>query len=823
MDATSACSRLLSASVLFITAPAFAEGDPPQGVSAADWAAVRAAHTSAGHAVAATANGHVAQNPGQGYTTRFDGRGFVTQPSNGAWQFGLELASHGWGERQRVANAPRATVVDGQRCAYEWDANLTEWFVNEPGGLEHGFTLAARADAGDEPLSLELSVRGGLVPRVAANGRDVAFLAHDGTVAVDYAGLCVFDADGDRFAAHFETTPNGLRLEVDDRGADYPLTIDPVVRAGYLKASNPDGLDAFGHAVAVHGDTLVVGAYREDSAATGVNGNGLDDTLSAAGAAYVFVRSGSTWVQQAYLKASNTDEGDEFGYAVAVHGDTVVVSAPGESSNATGIGGDQSSDSANSSGAVYVFERTGGTWAQTAYIKAAVIDPVDRFGEALDFDGETLVVSAPFEDSAAVGVNGDPNDDSLEFAGAVYVFVRSAGSWSQEAYLKASNTDGGDGFGLALAVSGDTLVVGAQRERSSAAGVNGDQFNNLLDFAGAAYVFVRDSGTWSQEAYLKASNTDQRDFFGTTVDVSGDTVVVGAYGESSDATGIGGDEGSNAAGSAGAVYVFARNGTTWAQQAYVKASNTEALDVFGAAVTLDGDTLVVGAVLEDSAAAGVDGDQSSNAALDSGAAYVFVRNGTTWSQQSYVKAQNTDASDRFGLPIAIDGDTVVIGARYEDSAASGVNGDASNDDLESSGAAYVFDVRYFDVVPGCLVNTATFDEPTGAARVGTTTTVALHGGAVTNGVFATYFGAKGVDASGCGQLLSPTLEVLLAAAPVPSLLGFGNLVGGDGLASVTVPSNPSLAGVLVTLQSVVVDPLTFATEFSNGLEIEIRP
>jgi hypothetical protein len=170
------------------------------------------------------------------------------------------------------------------------------------------------------------------------------------------------------------------------------------------------------------------------------------------------------------------------------------------------------------------------------------------------------------------------------------------------------------------------VVVGAERERSCATGIDGDQTDNACFNAGAAYVFRRSAGVWAQQAYLKASNTDAGDWFGTSVAVSGDTAVVGAYREDSCATGVDGKQ-TNGCNSAGAAYVFRRSAGVWAQEAYLKASNSEADDRFGSSVALSGDTVVVGAGLEDSCANGVDGNQMSNACKDAGAAYVasFLR------------------------------------------------------------------------------------------------------------------------------------------------------------------------------------------------------
>jgi hypothetical protein len=263
---------------------------------------------------------------------------------------------------------------------------------------------------------------------------------------------------------------------------------------------------------------------------------------------------------------------------------------------------------------------------------------------------------------------------------------------AQQAYLKASNTGvvNGSDFGGSVTVSGDTVVIGAGNEYSAATGVNGNQLDNNAPGSGAAYVFVRSGTTWTQQAYLKASNTDANDRFGT-VAVSGDTVVVGAVGESSNATGVNGDQSDNSATTSGAAYVFVRSGTTWTQQAYLKASNTGAVDQFGSSVAVSGDTVVVGASGEDSNATGVNGNQSDDIDYNgSGAAYVFVRSGTTWSQQAYLKASNTGNYDAFGASVAVSGDTVVVGAYLEDSSARGVNGNQSNNNAMDSGAAYIF-------------------------------------------------------------------------------------------------------------------------------------
>ncbi len=484
-----------------------------------------------------------------------------------------------------------------------------------------------------------------------------------------------------RFFAAF--TAVSMTLSV---GVSAPI----IAQQAYLKASNTRQNSVFGVAVASSGDTIVVGAFQEASSATGVNGNQSDHSAAGAGAVYVFVRDAfGGWSQQAYLKASNTEAEDYFGISVAMSGNTIVVGAYGEDSNATGVNGNQTNNSAFLSGAAYVFVRDGTTWSQQAYLKASNTRQVHRFGGAVAISGDTVVVGAYLEDSNSTGVNSNQSDTNAPASGAAYVFVRTGTNWSQQAYLKASNTGINDSFGYSARVSGDTVVVGAFGESSNATGVNGNPNNNSAPAAGAAYVFVRSGTSWTQQAYLKASNAEANDLFGS-VAVSGDTIVVGAPLESSNATGVNGNQTNNSASQSGAAYVFVRNGTAWSQQAYLKASNTEANDDFGRSVSISGDTVVIGAARESSNATGVDGDPNNNSAGNSGAAYAFVRSGTNWIEKAYLKASNTGANDDFGSSVSLSDDTVAIGANGEASNFTGVNGNQNDNSAVNAGAAYVF-------------------------------------------------------------------------------------------------------------------------------------
>ncbi|CAN7390467.1 FG-GAP repeat protein [Acidovorax sp. Leaf78] len=240
------------------------------------------------------------------------------------------------------------------------------------------------------------------------------------------------------------------------------------------------------------------------------------------------------------------------------------------------------------------------------------------------------------------------------------------------------------------------MAVGAVFEASNATGINGNQADNSAGDSGAVYVFTRSGSAWSQQAYLKASNTGPLDQFGSSVTLSsdGNTLAVAAPTEDSNATGVNGDQANNAAGDSGAVYVFTRTGSTWSHQAYVKSSNTAAGSRFGSSIALsgDGNTLAVGAARERSNATGINGDQASTAAANSGAVYVFKRTASTWTQQSYVKASNTASNYDFGWSVALssDGSTLAVGAKSEDSNAVGINGDQVNNASNNSGAVYIY-------------------------------------------------------------------------------------------------------------------------------------
>src|SRR5215510_13494500 len=415
--------------------------------------------------------------------------------------------------------------------------------------------------------------------------------------------------------------------------------------------------------------------------------------------------------QITYIKASNTHMGDHFGNGGTLEGHGVALSGDG---NTLAVGAPYESSSLYSAGAVYVFVRRNDAWMQQASLKASNPGQSDKFGfvVSLSQDGNTLAVSAPGEGSAAKGINGDQNDNSIPEAGAVYIFTRTGTTWSQQAYVKASNTGepgvgdqfaDGDrfGFSIGLSADGNTLAVGAIAEDSGAKGIDGDQNDNSQANSGAVYVFTRTGTSWLQQAYIKASDTDAADLFGYSVGLSadGNTLAASAYDEDSSAREINGVQDKGRRGT-GAIYVFTRTGATWIQQAYLKASNAETGDSLGysIAISQDGNTIAGGAADEDCMMPGIfpgathvcqDDQPEDNS---SGAVYVFVRKGTMWTQEAFIKSSNPDKKDWFGsrLTLSGDGNTLAVGSQVEDGGSKGINGDQKNQTAEDSGAVYFY-------------------------------------------------------------------------------------------------------------------------------------
>ncbi|MFT3746494.1 MAG: carboxypeptidase regulatory-like domain-containing protein [Pyrinomonadaceae bacterium] len=336
-----------------------------------------------------------------------------------------------------------------------------------------------------------------------------------------------------------------------------------------------------------------------------------DDSVRAE-AALAF--GGSTKIQ-----ANDGIAGDQFGGSVAISGTTVIVGANGGAATASGAG------------AAYVYVLSNGAWTLQQKLTANDGEADDAFGTYVAISGDTAVVGA-YGDRVGTNVN----------QGSAYVFVRTGTSWSLQQKLTVADGAANDFFGRAVAIAGDTVVVGSS---SADVTTNVDQ--------GAAYVFFRSGSTWAQQAKLVAGDGAATEYFGDSVAISGDTVVVGA---TEDATGANIQQGS--------AYVFTRSGTAWSQQAKLTAGDGTAFDYFGFSVAVDSNTAVVGTL------------QDVGANFQQGSAYVFVRSGTTWTQQQKILAGDGSANDSFGNSVFVSGDTAMIGAAGDTNGANARQGSA---------------------------------------------------------------------------------------------------------------------------------------------------
>lgn len=450
------------------------------------------------------------------------------------------------------------------------------------------------------------------------------------SVSIDGETLVVSAKQED---SNLTTITSGSGASFDNSAADsgavyvYTRSVSSWALQAYIKASNSQSEDYFGDAISLHRNILAVGAYGEDSNQTTItNGFGAssDNSLLNSGAVYVYQRSGSSWTQVAYIKASNGNSLDRFGSSVSVWNDTIAVGASGEDSNQVTITNGTTSSLNNSltdSGAVYVYRKSASSWIQEAYLKSQYSSSSALYGSAVSLENDTLVVGAP---------------GKLGNTGEVAIFKRSNNSWGEIDTMTAVNRTNSTYYGSTLAFNKDTLVVGSPNEKSTQNTItNGPGASSDVSqpFTGAAYVYRFDGSFWRQEAYIKASNSNGEHFFSSSLAIDGNTLIVGAYGERSNLTTItNGPSASsdNSLTNAGAAYVFQRNGSTWYQQAFIKPSYLDSNDYFGMSVSISGDTIAVGALGEDSDQTTITNGattSSNNSLADSGAVYIFRNNG----------------------------------------------------------------------------------------------------------------------------------------------------------------------------------------------------
>jgi hypothetical protein len=549
-----------------------------------------------------------APNPTAGYNAYVTEEG-VSIAINDRSYVSLSLRSLGYGEALQ-AIGPGEASANKQTISLTRYGGLREWYVNGPEGLEHGFTLSEAPGARQKgaPLRLALQVSEGW-RAVASDDGKLVTLRGAGDLAVEYGKLVVRDSLGRNIPARLTVADEQVVIEAEDHDATYPLTIDPLftLQQRLLAADGTSG-DYLGYAVALSGDTALVGAPYDNQ---------------SRGSAYVFVRNGATWTQQARLTAQDGASFDYFGYAVAIKGDMALVGAiygPGSA------GPDQ--------GAVYVFVRGGTTWSQQARLNAnETLLAGAQFGAAVALDGDTAIVGAP---SYTI-------TPSYAIIGVVFIFVRNGATWTQQARLNANDGEDGDAFGRAVALEGDTALIGAP--------------NNAVTYGGqgAAYIFTRNGSSWSQRQRLTTTPAPD-DHFGNAVAISGDKALIGAYLYGSD--------------DRGAVFTFVRGATGWAQtDRFFAGRNPTPGGQFGVSLAMSGDVAVVGASLG-----------LYQTGVDQRSAYVFVRLGD-WELVRQLGPDLGSANDGFGYAVAVDGDTTLVGAYRSDAVAT------------DQGAAYAFVMR----------------------------------------------------------------------------------------------------------------------------------
>ena len=361
-----------------------------------------------------------------------------------------------------------------------------------------------------------------------------------------------------------------------------------------LIGSDTRAQDLFGVEVQASGDRIIVGAHLHDI------GNQVD-----VGAAYIYHRCGSAWVEEAKLIPPDGRSDDFFAWTVSISGDVAIMGAHGND-NARG----------QNAGAAYIYRRMNGTWTLEAKLTASDGAAEDQFGWDVWISGDTAMVGAVLDD---VGTQAD--------AGSAYVFTRESGTWRQQAKLSAPTPLANGQFGRGVSVSGNSVAVGAAGYQNP----NGED---------RAYVFTRSNDVWSLQATLQAPDATGVDHFGLNIAISGDTLIVGS--ERHDVDGMG---------DAGASYIFVRNGSNWTLQTKLTASDAAQGDRFGFCAELVGDYAVVGAIFG-----------TTEPGVRNGKVYVYKRTGTTWDEIAILQARVGSSQDQFGNTVAIQDDLIIVGA-----------------------------------------------------------------------------------------------------------------------------------------------------------------
>jgi virulence-associated protein VapD/uncharacterized membrane protein len=378
-----------------------------------------------------------------------------------------------------------------------------------------------------------------------------------------------------------------------------------------LIASDGSEGDLFGSSVCISGDYAIIGASQDR---IGSNSN--------QGSAYIFVRNGNNWIQQAKLTASDGAADDLFGRSVSISGDYAIVGALGDDIGAN-----------NSQGSAYLFVRSGNNWTQQVKLTASDGAAGDNFGVSVSISGNYAIIGAMYDN---IGANNQQ--------GSAYIFVRNGSNWTTQAKLTDLDGLANDFFGCSVHISGDDVIIGARL-----ADMGG------IANRGAAYIYARNGILWIRQAKLIAADGTSNDNFGVSVSINGNYAIIGA------------DQDYDVASNfyRGSAYIFVRSGSTWAQQAKLTPKDGNSEDQFGIAVSISGDYAIVGARLAE-----------TNSYEYQGSSYIFVRNGTSWLQQAKLTASDAEANDQFGASVSISGDHVIVGAIFDRVGTAGFQGSA---------------------------------------------------------------------------------------------------------------------------------------------------
>lgn len=568
----------------------------PDGIGAADWAAVQT-RINRDQLKALDTGGDV-----ELYSRAQKIRATLNKTGIGFSRRSVPLFRLRTTHLNSYALSPNSARANGTRGEFVYPL-LTEWLENNEVGFEHGWTIQ-RAPSDGGQLILSVSLTGGFVRNHEASL--VLTSARTGDALV-YGAPVAWDAENRSLPARLVVDgPESFRVVVDAEDVAYPVTIDPLIQVAGLdpepeKPSSRHRAFGTGAAISEDGRTLVVG----------------DPANRNRGAAYVFVQDGSgEWIHEATLRASDAQENDFFGYAIALSGETVLIGAHLEDA------GRPPSVVTFEGGSAYVFTRTDGVWTQQQKLISSDGAEDDNFGFSVAIKGGTALIGAP----------GD--DDKGAASGSVYSFTRSGGVWSEQSKLVATDGAEFDGFGKAVALSGATALVGAHLADSAA------------DDAGAAYVFRASGAAWVQEAKLVASDAEEDDYFGFSVDISETTALVGAYSYD--------DAFESHSYNVGAAYVFELSNGRWNQQARLNAPYLSVHEWFGYSVALANDSLIVGA------------PWATTTGQGPGSAYIFQRLGQEWSFREQILPSDRKDNDRVGATVAlVDGTALVVAPEHD--------------------------------------------------------------------------------------------------------------------------------------------------------------